>query len=89
MSNTETPYIVHPKQHIAIDCIILGYKEENLRILLSHRRFQPAEGEWSLIGGWVREDETVEKAAERVLYTVTGLKNTSDHILPRWRGSMQ
>lgn len=65
----------YPKYHVAVDCIIFGYKNEELNLLLSHRRFQPALGEWSLMGGWVREEETVEKAAERILFQVTGLKD--------------
>jgi 8-oxo-dGTP diphosphatase len=36
---------------------------------------EPARGEWSLLGGWVLENETVEEAAERVLYQITGLKH--------------
>jgi 8-oxo-dGTP diphosphatase len=65
----------YPKYYVAVDCIIFGYENEELKILLSHRRFQPAFGEWSLMGGWVREGETVEKAAERILFQITGLKD--------------
>lgn len=65
----------HPKHHVAVDCIIFGYEDDDLKLLLSQRRFQPAQGEWSLMGGWVRDDETVETAAERVLYQITGLKD--------------
>jgi 8-oxo-dGTP diphosphatase len=64
-----------PKHLVAVDCIIFGYEYDELKILLSQRRFQPAQGEWSLMGGWVKENETVEKAAERVLYQITGLKD--------------
>ena len=65
----------HPKHHVAVDCIIFGYEDDDLKLLLSQRRFQPAQGEWSLMGGWVQDDETVEKAAERVLFQITGLKD--------------
>jgi len=60
---------------VAVDCIIFGYEDDELKLLLSPRRFQPAQGEWSLMGGWVQNNETVEKAAERVLYQITGLKD--------------
>jgi 8-oxo-dGTP diphosphatase len=63
------------KHHVAVDCIIFGYENDSLKILLSHRRFQPQEGAWSLLGGWVGEDETLEEAATRVLFQITGLKN--------------
>jgi hypothetical protein len=35
----------------------------------------PGRGEWSLYGGFVGEDESLEEAAYRVLYTLTGLKD--------------
>jgi 8-oxo-dGTP diphosphatase len=65
----------HPKHHVAVDCIIFGYENDKLKILLAKRKFPPALGEWSLMGGWVQEDETAEKAAERVLLQITGLKD--------------
>lgn len=65
----------HPKHLVAVDCIIFGYEDDKLKLLLSPRRFEPAQGEWSLMGGWVQDTETVEKAAERVLYQITGLKD--------------
>jgi 8-oxo-dGTP diphosphatase len=71
---TKSPY-AFPEQLLAVDCIVLGYENESLKILLSHRAFEPAKGEWSLPGGWVGNDETAEQAAERVLYQITGLKN--------------
>jgi ADP-ribose pyrophosphatase YjhB (NUDIX family) len=64
-----------PKHHLAVDLTIFGYQHDQLKILLSHRRFQPNQGELSLIGGWVREEETVEEAATRVLYQITGLQD--------------
>ena len=65
----------YPKHHVAVDCIIFGYEEESLKILLSHRRFKPAEGEWSLVGGWVRDTESADEAAYRVLKEVTGMQD--------------
>lgn len=65
----------HPKHHVAVDCIILGYENDELKLLLSRRKFPPARGEWSLMGGWVQEDETAERAAQRVLLQITGLKD--------------
>lgn len=66
---------VYPQHHVAVDCIILGYDKEGLKVLLSRRRFQPAQGEWSLMGGWIHDTETAEEAAERVMFEVTGLKD--------------
>lgn len=63
------------KHHVALDCTIFSYQYDQLKILLSHRRFEPRQGEWSLLGGWLREEETVEEAAARVLYQITGLQD--------------
>lgn len=63
------------KRLIAVDCVIFGYEIKQLKLLLFKRHLEPAKGEWSLIGGWVHEDESVEGAARRVLRALTGLKN--------------
>lgn len=62
------------KRLIAIDCIIFGYDDEQLKLLLFKRRIVPAKGHWSLIGGWVNQEESVEDAALRVLESITGLQ---------------
>jgi 8-oxo-dGTP diphosphatase len=65
----------HAKHHVAVDCIIFCYKDDELKLLLAPRRMEPARGQWSLMGGWVNEKETVEQAASRVLFQITGLKD--------------
>jgi hypothetical protein len=35
----------------------------------------PGRGEWSLYGGFVRNDESIDEAADRTLYELTGMKN--------------
>jgi ADP-ribose pyrophosphatase YjhB (NUDIX family) len=61
--------------HVAIDCIIFGFHENELKILLLTRDFEPGKGESSLIGGFVREDESLDAAAQRILHELTGLKD--------------
>ena len=60
---------------VSIDCVIFGYEDDELKLLLFHRELQPAIGKWSLVGGWVNEMESVETAASRVLFSITGLKD--------------
>lgn len=67
-------YIHHPKFYVAVDCIIFGFSEGELSLLLLKRNFQPAKGEWSLMGGFVQENESTDDAAKRVLYDLTGLE---------------
>ncbi len=68
-------YSIHPKFYLAVDCIIFGLEEGGLSLLLLKRNFQPALGEWSLMGGFVQEGESLDNAARRVLSELTGLNN--------------
>jgi ADP-ribose pyrophosphatase YjhB (NUDIX family) len=69
------PYHLQEKQLIAIDNVIFGYHEDQLKLLLFKRNLEPALGQWSLIGGWVNSMESVDEAANRVLMAITGLKD--------------
>lgn len=60
---------------VAVDCIIFGFDEDELKILLIKRNFEPLKGKWSLMGGFLKPDETAEEAADRVLQSLTGLHN--------------
>lgn len=68
-------YKQHSKHYVAVDCAILGYEEGELKLLLYPRGFEPALGSWSLMGGFVTGEESVEEAAMRVLLQTTGLKH--------------
>lgn len=68
-------YSPNPTFYVSIDCIIFGFNEGELSLLLLQRNFAPAMGEWSLMGGFVQEDESVDEAAKRVLAELTGLEN--------------
>ena len=68
-------YSSNPTFYVGIDCIIFGFNEGELSLLLLKRNFQPAMGEWSLMGGFVQQGESVDNAAKRVLAELTGLEN--------------
>ena len=70
---TGQPYSNIPKFHVAVDCMIFTVIDDHLRILLVKRDFEPEKGKWSLIGGFVRENESVDDAARRVLAELTGI----------------
>ncbi len=69
-------YSSNPRFYVGIDCIIFGFSDDELHLLLLKRNFEPARGEWSLMGGFVQEGESVDDAAKRVLAELTGL----DHV---------
>lgn len=60
---------------MAVDCIIFGFIENELDVLLLSRDFEPGKGKSSLIGGFVEEEESLDEAARRILYDLTGLKD--------------
>jgi len=66
-------YCKEDKVLLAVDCIIFGFYKEELKILLVKRDFEPAKGEWSLIGGFLKKQENINKAASRILNRLTGL----------------
>ena len=70
-----TYYNINPKFYVSVDCIIFGFDGGELKLLLLKRNFEPAMGKWSLMGGFVQEDESVDAAAKRVLAELTGLEN--------------
>ncbi|MCG9972557.1 NUDIX hydrolase [Christiangramia crocea] len=66
-------YDNNEKLHIATDCIILGFEEQKLKLLLFKRKIEPMKGEWSLIGSSIRLNEDIDAAAQRILKESTGL----------------
>jgi 8-oxo-dGTP diphosphatase len=60
---------------LAVDCVVFGLDEEDLKVLLIERALPPFEGRWALPGGFVRLAETVDDAARRELAEETGLAN--------------
>jgi ADP-ribose pyrophosphatase YjhB (NUDIX family) len=67
-------YKNHPKIPVAVDCVIFGYEEDTLKLLLYPRQFEPSKGEWSLMGGFVHDDESMEDTVKRVLKRTVGLE---------------
>lgn len=56
-----------PKFYVAADCVIFGYENEELKLLLYPRKFEPSYKQWSLMGEFVLEKESVSSAARRIL----------------------
>ena len=63
------------KFFIAVDCIILGFNNGELNVLLYKRNFEPLKGQWSLMGGFITSGESVNEAASRVLAECSGIDN--------------
>jgi 8-oxo-dGTP diphosphatase len=70
-------YSKYTRYLVAVDCIIFGYDilEKEIKLLLIKRSFDPAKGRWSLEGGFVDENESIDQAASRILRKLTGLES--------------
>lgn len=60
---------------VAIDCIIFGFEENRLKLLIVKRKVEPELEKWSLVGGFVKKEESLNDAAQRIVHNLTGLNN--------------
>ena len=72
---SHTFYDGQEKLLVATDCIIFGFDDNTIKLLLFKRKVDPLAGDWSLIGSFVKGGESVRRAAARVLEEYTGLQN--------------
>lgn len=74
---TTTAYPTAQPIFVAVDSVVFGFdvEEEKLKVLLFRRQIEPMAGQWSLVGSFVRPDESAETAASRILTDFTGLKS--------------
>ncbi|PWJ56800.1 ADP-ribose pyrophosphatase YjhB (NUDIX family) [Dyadobacter jejuensis] len=68
-------YETQDKFLVAIDSIIFGFDGESLKLLLVKRGIENEKDTWSLMGGWVHQEESLQDAASRILYELTNLKD--------------
>lgn len=67
-------YSEHSQYWVSVDCIVFGFDNNHLKLLIGRRQMDPGRGEWSLYGGFVRVNESLEDAANRVLHELTGMR---------------
>jgi len=59
---------------VAVDCIIFGFDGNDIKLLLVQRGLKPEKGKWSLMGGFLQPQESLDQAANRILKKLTGLE---------------
>ena len=59
----------------SVDCVIFGFEAGELKILLIERNEEPYKDWLALPGYFVEQDESIDDAAERILYELTGLRD--------------
>ena len=57
---------------ISVDCVIFGFHENALKVLLLKVENT---NKWALPGGFIKKNEPIEQAADRVLQERTGVQN--------------
>jgi 8-oxo-dGTP diphosphatase len=63
----------YPRPSVTVD-VVLVTRERTRRVLLIQRRHDPFAGKWSLPGGFIDMDESLETSARRELHEETGVE---------------
>jgi 8-oxo-dGTP diphosphatase len=63
----------HLDSVFSTDCVIFGFEAGELKVLLIERNEEPYKDWYALPGNIVGADESVDEAARRILYELTGL----------------
>lgn len=63
------------KVALSVDCVIFGFDENTLKVLLIRSDLKKYKGMWTLLGDLVKPDEDLDHAAYRVLKQRTGLSD--------------
>ncbi len=59
---------------IAVDAIVFGYTNNKLTVLLIKQKFGELKNQWALVGGFVKDNETLTDAVNRELQEEAGIK---------------
>ncbi|MBK7979370.1 MAG: NUDIX hydrolase [Ignavibacteriae bacterium] len=62
-------------KNLSVDCVIFGFDNKDLKVLLIKLAEEPGKGMWALPGNNIMENENLVIAAMRVLNELTGLDN--------------
>jgi 8-oxo-dGTP diphosphatase len=75
LKNADTLVQQYPSVPLTVDCVIFGFEENKLKVLLIRSDLDVYRGKWSLLGDVVRDNEELDDAAYRVLQERTGMGN--------------
>ncbi|MDF0707457.1 NUDIX domain-containing protein [Muricauda sp. 334s03] len=73
----------HYLSHISIDCVVFGFHENELKVLLLNMKNLNS---WVLPGGFILKDEEMETAVKRILTERTGLTDIFLHQFQTFGG---
>lgn len=61
--------------NVSVDCVIFGFEDFKLKVLLIQHGRGPMKGQWALPGDYVMNDTSMEEMPHEVLRRLTGLTN--------------
>ncbi len=67
--------VTYPKVPLTVDCVIFGFEENKLKVLLIKSDLEVFKGQYSLLGDIVQDNEDLNEAAYRVLKQRTGMSD--------------
>ena len=74
-------YSEHSQVWVSVDCIIFGFDEGKLKILIGRRKMDPGRGEWSLYGRFGNVDrDPGERVVSIAYYALINVKDYDDHL---------
>jgi ADP-ribose pyrophosphatase YjhB (NUDIX family) len=65
----------YPRVPITVDCVIFGFDENELKVLLIRSDLDMYRNKWSLLGDFAADNEILDDAAYRVLKERTGMED--------------
>ncbi|MGL5938071.1 MAG: NUDIX hydrolase [Phocaeicola sp.] len=65
----------YPHPSVATDCVVFGFSDAKLKVLLIERGIEPFKGRWAFPGGFLRMDENADQGALRELCEETGVRD--------------
>jgi len=63
----------------SLDCIVFGYRDGQIQVLLIKRAMEPFLGEWAIPGDLVYPNEDLPEAAQRILFELTNIRGVEMH----------
>jgi 8-oxo-dGTP diphosphatase len=63
----------YPRPAVTCDAVVFTMRADDLAVLLIRRRDEPFKGRWALPGGFVNDNESLERAVARELSEETGI----------------
>ena len=60
---------------VSVDCVIFGFEDNKLKVLLIKSEMQPYKSYWALLGDIVKSNEDIDAAVSRIVKDRTGLND--------------